>query len=166
MEIKVRRSDRHGNIIVLDLGKLWKQYEEKSYHAVFQQQQFEDKNGDYRFISDFQTSPLLNSWGNNEKTISESDALRGVHSRYGVSIKTLTYKGYETGDIPMKWSNEKYFCVIYNQNDREKCAKKEYGCDRDYTAEEMKKMFYDLCTDFGLTIEGDYLPDVVIDDGW
>ena len=67
----------------------------------------------------------------------------------------------------MKWINaEGYGSNIYTQKGREKHALKRYGCDRDYTASEMKKMFYDLCTDFSLTIEGDYLPEVVYDDGW
>ena len=46
MEIDVLEAD-FGNIFVLDLGKLWKHYDEKSYHAVFQQQRYEGKNGIY-----------------------------------------------------------------------------------------------------------------------
>ena len=49
-------------------------------------------------------------------------------------------------------------CFIYNKYHRAGCATTEDGLDRDYTAEEMHKMFFDLCTDFGLTIEGDIIP--------
>ena len=87
--------------------------------------------------------------------ISKSDALKGVHSRYSVAIKTLTYKGYDTGDIPMIWGTHR---CIYDKDFREKYATKEMGLDRDYTAEEMNTKFLDLCTDFGLTKEGDYVP--------
>ena len=101
----------------------------------------------------------MNSWGDNEQIISRSDADRGLHSRYAVNIKTLVYKGFETGDIPMVWANDEgRGNNIYNENGR-KTAFKKWGCDHDYTASEMKKMFYDLCIDFGLTIEGDYEPE-------
>ena len=92
--------------------------------------------------------------------------MNGVHSRYRVLIKTLIYKGYETDDIPMLWSNDQAEGGhIYYQSCREN-ARKEYGLDRDYTLEEMNKLFFDLCTDFGLTKEGDYWPEgtFVIDD--
>ena len=70
--------------------------------------------------------------------IAQSDAWKGVHSSYYVKIQTLTYKGFETGDILMIWgytgnSN------IYMKHNRENYAKKEYGLDRDYTASEMTK---------------------------
>ena len=58
---------------------------------------------------------------------------------------------------------------IYLQENREKMALKKYGLDRDYTASEMNKKFFDLCTDFGLTKEGEIIPEgqtVLCDDFW
>ena len=58
----------------------------------------------------------------------------------------------------MKWANDDAKGgQIYVQKQRELTAVKKFGCDRDYTASEMKKMFFDLCTDFDLTAEGDYV---------
>ena len=83
---------------------------------------FEDDDGCY--------GPIFNSWGNKEKIIPQADALNGLHSRYDVQIKALTYKGYSTGDISMIWGDG--YCDIYLQDSR-KFAKKKYGLDRDYT---------------------------------
>ena len=83
--------------------------------------------------------------------IASSDALKGVHSRYQVEIQTLTYKGFEIGDVPMFWRG----CNIYNQFFRENCATKEDGLDRDYTAPEMLKMYKDLCADFNISLDKD-----------
>ena len=44
-------------------------------------------------------------------------------------------------------------CDIYNQDDREECATKEYGLDRDYTASEMKKKLHDLCFEFNISLD-------------
>ena len=83
--------------------------------------------------------------------IASSDALKGVHERYQVRIQTLTYKGFETNDIPMIWwdgdSN------IYRQYSRERSATKEKGLDRDYTGSEMMKMFKALCADFKVSLD-------------
>ena len=81
--------------------------------------------------------------------------MKGLHSRYMVAIDFLTYKGYETGDIQMKWNTD---YNIFSAEHREKKALKKEGLDRDYTPEEMHKKFYDLCTDFGLTKEGKIIP--------
>ena len=88
--------------------------------------------------------------------IPRADALKGLHSRYEVRIKALTYKGYSTGDIQMVWCYGN--CSIYDQNSRENCATKSRGLDRDYTASEMNKQFKDLCYDFGLMDNGDLPP--------
>ena len=67
----------------------------------------------------------------------------------------------------MKWSNDEgWGGDIYKQKHREEWAFKKYGLDRDYTVSEMNKLFFDLCTDFGLTKEGDYMPEgtTVVDD--
>ena len=42
------------------------------------------------------------------------------------------------------------------------------GLDRDFTAEEMNKMFFDLCTDFKLTKEGEIIPEgqTIVCDGF
>ena len=81
MQIEVY-SAYEGNIFVLDLGKLWKQYEEKSYHAVFQQQYYEIKTdflkGSFVSFKDFKTRPLCNSWGDYEKEISFSEAEKAI----------------------------------------------------------------------------------------
>ena len=158
MAIYIESSIRYGNIWVVDLSKVYpgRGYNHQQYHAVCQQRVQEIREtGNYELKRGL---PIFNSWGENEKIISESDALKGVYSRYFVVIKTLIYKGYETGDIPMKWTNDQGFGGnIYRQFWRERALKK-YGLDRDYTPEEMKKLFFDLCTDFGLTIEGDYMP--------
>ena len=160
MAIYVEADNKYGNIWVVDLSKVYpgRGYNHQQYHAVCQQQVQEiGETGNYEHIGF--DGPILNSWGENEKIISFSDAFNGVHSRYAVWIKTLIYKGYETGDIPMKWKNDQGAGGhIYHQSNREESATKEYGLDRDYTPEEMKKFFFDLCTDFGLTIEGDYMP--------
>ena len=84
--------------------------------------------------------------------IASSDALKGVHSRYAVVIRTLTYKGFETGDIAMIWGQGG--TVIYSPIARtEKYARKEYGLDRDYTGSEMLKKFKDLCADFKISLD-------------
>ena len=85
--------------------------------------------------------------------IASSDALKGVHERYEVRIRTLTYKGFETNDILMIWGNFGSY-NIYSQYFRENYATKEYyGMDRDYTASEMLKMFKDLCADFKISLD-------------
>ena len=89
-----------------------------------------------------------------------SDAKKGLHSRYEVIIPILIYKSFETGDIPIIW--ERGINTIYVQSSREYLAKKENGLDRDYTAEEMNKKFYDLCTDFCLDINGDYIQGTLV----
>ena len=122
-----------------------------------------EQTGQYEPLIDFEkrcfTGPIYNSWGSHEQIISEADALKGVRERYAVAIKTLTYKGFEVGDIPMIWGDEDGSYSIYEQEHREEKARKEFGCDGDYTPEEMKKMFFDLCTDFKLTPEGVKLPE-------
>ena len=56
----------------------------------------------------------------------------------------------------MRWSNEDgYGVVIYDKFSRENNATKKLGFDLDYTAEEMDKLFRDLCKDFGYTIGED-----------
>ena len=82
--------------------------------------------------------------------IPSSDALKGLHSRYDVAIKTLTYLGFETGDVQMIW-NTGY--NIYDQFHREYCATKKDGLDRDYTGSEMLKKFKDLCADFKVSLD-------------
>ena len=83
--------------------------------------------------------------------IASSDALKGVHSRYAVNIRTLTYKGFETGDIAMLWNEGR--AAIYIQRHRKDFARKRYGLDRDYTSSEMLKKFKDLCADFKISLD-------------
>ena len=74
------------------------------YHALFQQHMKENKTtGKYEAIDNWETSPLLNSWGDHEKEISFFEEKSGIHTRYEVRIKKLTYKGFRTGDIPIIW---------------------------------------------------------------
>ena len=47
--------------------------------------------------------PIHNSWGDASKIISMADAQKGIKERYTVYIKSLTYKGYEIGDVPIMW---------------------------------------------------------------
>ena len=35
-----------------------------------------------------------------------ADAQKGIKERYTVVIKSLTYKGYEIGDVPIIWWNQ------------------------------------------------------------
>ena len=114
------------------------------------------KTGEFEDVYDpARNGAIRNSWGDHEKVISMKDANKGVHSRYGVTIKTLTYKGYSTGDIEMIWTDwDKEFKTqgfIYKASERG-YAKKVYGI------ENIDKKFFDLCTDFGLTKEGEIIP--------
>ena len=98
--------------------------------------------------------------------IPSSDALRGARERYTVLIRTLTYLGFEIGDVSMIWDT---FYNIYTKPYREYDAKKEYGLDRDYTASEMTKKYHDLCADFGVNLDKDDKPipqnqSVLVDD--
>ena len=100
-------------------------------------------------MADSTTSPLFNSWGNNDKEISFSEAEQAIHTRYAVKIQSLTYKGFKSGDIPVIWGSG--CSSIYNDNQR-KYAKK-WGGAVDIT----DKMFFDLCTEFGLDIKGNII---------
>ena len=98
--------------------------------------------------------------------IPSSDALQGARERYDVLIKTLTYLGFEIGDVPMIWSTE---FDIYSKCDRKNYATKSRGLDRDYTASEMTKKYHDLCADFGVNLDKNDRPipqnqSVLVDD--
>ena len=74
-----------------------------------------------------------------------------------VFIKHLTYKGYRSGDIPVIWGNIGTYS-IYDKYDRDDAEKRLGSKGKD-----MDKKFFDLCTDFGLTKEGEIIPkDVVV----
>ena len=60
-----------------------------------------EQTGEYY---DIDNGDIFNSWGDHEKVIPLSDALKGARERYEIAIKTLTYLGFETGDISMIWS--------------------------------------------------------------
>ena len=61
-----------------------------------------------------------------------SDAKKGVHLRFEVSIKSLTYKGYEIGDIPIIWRGG--FSNIYDEYAR-KYAHVDGGISKDIDME-------------------------------
>ena len=129
-------------------------YKDTSYHAVCQQEVKENDKGKYEeIIGDY---PIRNSWGHTDKIISMSDAEKGIHSRYDVCIKSLTYKGYSTGDIPVIWRTKKggFESCIYSLYDR--IHAEEDGI------KDIEKKFFDLCTDFGLTKEGKIIPEGAI----
>ena len=151
LQIKVYEAPNNGNIFVVDLSKIWKDrdYKEKSYHALYQRQVTEDKTtGEYDMLDDWKTAPLCNSWGNNDKEISFSEAEQAIHTRYEVRIRSLTYKGFKSGDIPVIWNG---IFFIYDKDERKNA--KYYGAGVDIT----DKMFFDLCTEFGLDIHGNII---------
>ena len=100
-------------------------------------------------LDDWETAPLLNSWGNNDKEISFSEAEQAIHTRYGVTIKSLTYKGFKSGDIPVIWGGGSF--TIYVDWNRQYAKKTGAGIDI------TDKMFFDLCTEFGLDIHGNII---------
>ena len=67
--------------------------------------------------------------------------------RYTVDIMHLTYKGYTSGDIPLIRDTGAF--SIYANRDQ---------AYQYFSIRDIDKKFYDLCTDFGLTKEGEIIP--------
>ena len=92
------------------------------------------------------TGAIRNNWGDNETVVSQADVQKGLHSKYMVGIKSLTYKGYSTGDIPMIWEKHGQSCNIYQKSNRDASG-----------IAGIEKMFNDLCQDFGLDTNGNVI---------
>ena len=109
MEIEVKKGCGSGNILILNLGKVWPErgYKDDAYHAVFVDETYVNEKGEYMYHKNYSNSKVRNSWGDNEKVIAWSDIEGGydrkIHQDFEVEIKSLTYKGYEIGDIPILW---------------------------------------------------------------